>query len=200
MNFDTVTRFENLIAEFYNAPYAVSTDCCTHAIELCLRYLTPLNIKIPTHTYVSIPMTAIKVGTNWNWQDIPWTDYYQISDCGIIDSAVYWKENGYIPGSFMCLSFQYKKHLALGKGGAILCSNYKDYCMLKQLSYDGRELSLPWADQNIKTLGYHYYMTPETAQLGINQLPDAIKKIPKSWNYTNYPDLTKMEVFSEFYK
>ena len=37
MSFDTVKEFEQQIAKFYGAPYAVATDCCTHAIELCLR-------------------------------------------------------------------------------------------------------------------------------------------------------------------
>ena len=35
--FDIVTKFENEIAEFYGAPYAVATDSCTHGIEICLR-------------------------------------------------------------------------------------------------------------------------------------------------------------------
>ena len=34
--FDIVTKFENQIAEFYGAPYAVATDSCTHGIEICL--------------------------------------------------------------------------------------------------------------------------------------------------------------------
>ena len=38
MSFDTVEQFERTIADFYGAPYAVAVDCCTHGIELCLRY------------------------------------------------------------------------------------------------------------------------------------------------------------------
>jgi dTDP-4-amino-4,6-dideoxygalactose transaminase len=33
-----VTEFEQKIAEFFGAKYAVATDCCTHAIELRIRY------------------------------------------------------------------------------------------------------------------------------------------------------------------
>ena len=33
MSFKVVTDFENKIADFYGAPYAVSVDCCTHCIE-----------------------------------------------------------------------------------------------------------------------------------------------------------------------
>ena len=38
MSFNKIKEFENKIAEFYGAPYAVAVDCCTHGIELCLRY------------------------------------------------------------------------------------------------------------------------------------------------------------------
>ena len=33
----SVEIFESKLAEFTGAPYVVTTDCCTHAIELCLR-------------------------------------------------------------------------------------------------------------------------------------------------------------------
>ena len=97
----------------------------------------------------------------------------------------------------MCLSFQFKKHLNLGRGGAILLQNENDYDKLKKMSYDGRDLSKPWAEQNIDTVGYHYYMTPETAMLGIQKLPDKIKEQPKVWSYKNYPNLNEMTVFSK---
>ena len=56
--FNQVEKFETQIAEFYNAPYAITTDCCTHAIELCLRHEGYNNITIPTHTYISVPFTC----------------------------------------------------------------------------------------------------------------------------------------------
>ena len=34
--FDKILEFETALAEYTGAPYAVMTDCCTHAIELCL--------------------------------------------------------------------------------------------------------------------------------------------------------------------
>ena len=37
MTFDDIRRFEDALAEFTGAPYAIMTDCCTHAIELCLQ-------------------------------------------------------------------------------------------------------------------------------------------------------------------
>ena len=63
------------------------------------------------------------------------------------------------------------------------------------MSYDGRLPDIPWRDQNINTVGYHYYMTPETAQLGLDKLDQAIKTSPTKWQVTDWPDLTQMDVF-----
>jgi dTDP-4-amino-4,6-dideoxygalactose transaminase len=193
--FEYVEKFENKIAEFYNAPYAVATDCCTHAIELCLRHEGYNNVTIPTHTYISIPFTLEKLNLKWKFEYQEWEDFYCLGNTNIIDAAVYWKENGYIENTFMCLSFQYKKHLSLGRGGAILLQNKEDYDILKKMSYDGRSLDKPWMKQDIDIVGYHYYMTPETAILGLSKLHNAISNIPKKWNYKNYPNLNIMKVF-----
>ncbi len=95
----------------------------------------------------------------------------------------------------MCLSFQYQKHLSLGRGGMILTDDNNARDELKLMSYDGRVPDIPWREQNIKSTGYHYYMTPETAQLGLDKLPDAIRTKPKKWEIEDWPDLQKMDIF-----
>lgn len=194
--FDVVDDFEKQIAEFFGSPYAVATDCCTHAIELCLRLLKPNFIEIPTQTYVSIPMTAIKTNQNWQWKKEKWKNFYYLSE-NVIDAAVLWERNGYIKNTYMCISFQKAKHLSLGRGGMILTDNLENANKLRSMSYDGRLRHQRWIHQNIDTLGYHYYMTPEVAQKGLDLLPDAIKNIPTIWSYKNYPDISKFKVFDE---
>lgn len=198
--FNQVEEFEKQIAKFYNAPYAVATDCCTHAIELCLRYEGYNNITIPTHTYISIPFTLEKLNLKWKFEYQEWENFYYLGNTNIIDAAVYWKQNGYIENTYMCLSFQYKKHLSLGRGGAILLQNKEDYNILKKMSYDGRFPNTPWMEQSIDTIGYHYYMTPEIALFGLEKLPISIKSVSKHWRYTNYPNLLKMEIFRNGFK
>lgn len=193
---NAVEDFEKLIAWFYNAPYSVAVDCCTHAIELCLHLSEIEKVTCPTNTYISVPMTFEKLNLNWEFVDNDWVDYYYIGHTNIIDSAVYWKQNGYIPGTRMCLSFQYKKHLNLGRGGMILLDNEEEYVKLKKMRYDGRIGDMPWAAQDIDTLGYHYYMTPETAQSGIYRFGAASRAKPRKWSYLDYPDLSKMKVFN----
>jgi len=201
MNFNTVVEFENKIADFFNAPYAVAVDSCTHGLELCLRLTNTTKINVPSRTYLSVPMLAHKMGIELQWRNEDWENYYTLNydDRRIIDAAVLWQQDSYMPNTFMCLSFQFRKHLSLGRGGIILLDNKSDATELKKMSYDGRHPNIPWRNQNIDTFGYHYYMTPETAQLGLDKLPIALETIPKQWIVTDWPDLTKMKVFKEPY-
>lgn len=193
--FEIVDKFESQIAEFFGAPYAVATDCCTHAIELCLRYKDIKRVTVPKHTYLSIPMTLEKLNLDWGFNDDKWSNYYDLKGTNIIDAAVHWKEDSYIPNTFMCLSFQFKKHLSLGRGGIILCESALDRAELIKMSYDGRHRNAPWSEQTVFQMGYHYYMTPETAQLGLDKLPEAVKTTAKKWSWKNYPNLSTLEVF-----
>ena len=194
MSFETVKIFENKIAEFFGAPYAIAVDCCTHGVELCLRHFNVKTINVPKRTYLSIPFLAHKLNINLKWKDENWVDYYYLNH-NIIDAAVLWKQNSYIPKTFMCVSFQFRKHLALGRGGVILTDNKEISLKLKKMSYDGRHPDIPWREQDISSIGYHYYMTPETAQKGLDKLPEAIKTKPKQWSIDEWPDLTKMNIF-----
>ena len=190
MSFEVIADFEKEIAKFFGAPYAVAVDCCTHGLELCLRMNGAKKITVPKHTYLSVPMLAEKLDLDIEWADDEWQDYYYMTD-NIVDAAVYWQADSYIPGTYMCVSFQFKKHLSLGRGGIILFDN------LKRMSYDGRSPDIPWSLQNIKTIGYHYYMTPETAELGLQKLPTAIEAPPKKWIQTDWVDLTTLDVFKQ---
>jgi dTDP-4-amino-4,6-dideoxygalactose transaminase len=197
MNFNIVTEFEEKIADFFGSPYAVAVDSCTHGIELCLRYTNEKKINVPKRTYLSVPFLAEKLGIKREWRDENWEDFYTVNygSKKIIDAAVLWKKNSYIPNTYMCISFQYQKHLSLGRGGIILLDNKEDYTNLKKMSYDGRIPNIPWRDQDIDYVGYHYYMTPETAQMGLDKLENAINTLPRKWVVTDWPDLTQMKIF-----
>jgi dTDP-4-amino-4,6-dideoxygalactose transaminase len=198
MSFEIVTQLEKKLGEFFGAPYVICLDSCTHGIELCIRYQNLSYITVPKRTYISIPFLSNKLKINLEWREEEWQDYYKVNNEGkpIYDAAVLWKKDSYIPNSFMCLSFQKQKHLSLGRGGAILCDNENDAVNLKKMSYDGRLPNIPWREQNIETVGYHYYMTPETAQIGLDKLPNAIQNEPRQWKISDWPDLSLMKVFN----
>ena len=195
MSWKVVHDFESLVSDWFGARYGIAVDSCTHGIELCLRLKGIEKISIPKRTYVSIPFLSHKLGLPLEWRDESWEDYYEISNSGIYDAAVLWKENGYIPNSMMCLSFQFQKHLSLGRGGMILLDDKESAHKLARMAYDGRIPNVPWREQNIDTIGYHYYMTPETAKLGIKKFIDAVNEEPKQWVIEDWPDLSRMEIF-----
>ena len=195
MSFDIIREFEEKVAIFFGADFAVAVDCCTHALELCLRNQNIEHYTVPKRTYISVPFLADKLGITFDWRDEDWQDYYYLGGTNIIDAAVLWRKDSYIPNTFMCISFQYKKHLNLGRGGIILTDDEKCAKILKKMSYDGRMPDTAWREQNINMMGYHYYMTPEIAQIGIDKLPEAIDAITTQWTVTDWPDLTQMEIF-----
>jgi len=195
MSFQSVTEFESSIAEYFGSPYAIAVDSCTHGIELCLRMYGASVIEVPKRTYLSVPMLANKLKIDLVWKDEDWEEYYEIGDTGIYDAAVLWRKNSYIPKTRMSLSFQFQKHLSHGRGGMILCDNKITYGELKRMSYDGRLPDVPWREQNVKMFGYHYYMTPETAQLGLDKLEKAKNTEPRKCVVEDWPDLTQMEIF-----
>lgn len=195
---DIIDIFENKIAKFAGSNYCVLVDCCTHAIELSLRYLIYKNeiklhdvITIPNQTYISIYETIYNLNLTPKLEDKTWSGLYQLKDTRIYDSAVRFTENMYIKNTLQCLSFQIKKILSIGRGGAILCNEKEEYDWLKLASYDGRDLTLPYTDQNhIKMFGFHYYMTPEDAARGIILMDKLTKINNDSGNNFNYPDIS----------
>ena len=136
VNFEVVAQFEEKIATFFGAKYGIAIDSCTHGIELCLIHQNVKQISVPKNTYLSIPFLANKLNIQLQWRNEAWKDYYTVhsSSTSIIDAAVLWRKNSYIPGTFMSLSFQYQKHLRLGRGGMILCDDKEAALELKKMS------------------------------------------------------------------
>lgn len=196
---ELVDIFEREVAYFAGSTYAVSTDCCTHALELSLRLKAEIGelkygdtVVIPEYTYVSVPMTLAKLGLKWKYKDEKWEGLYEINTPGltrVVDGAVRWRRSMYIYGSLHCLSFQIKKRIPIGRGGMILTDNKDYYDWLKLASYDGRDLKTRYTDtDHIKTYGYHYYMTPEDAARGLI-LMQMIKEEGDTGFWNSYPNL-----------
>ena len=187
--FNKIKEFEQALAKLTGAPYAVMTDCCTHAIELCLRFDKITRVQFPAHTYLSIPMTMHKLGIEYSYRDKLWVGEYQFIGTRIWDSARLLQEGMYRSGQLQCLSFGYDKPLEIGHGGAILTDDVEIYDILSQQRYDGRDLTVsPWEQQITFRVGYHYRPTIEDAVKGLELLPTVAQQ-PK---YTQYPDLREI--------
>jgi dTDP-4-amino-4,6-dideoxygalactose transaminase len=199
-DFNDIHRFEVALAEFTGAPYAVMTDCCTHAIELCLRYDKITDCSFTPYTYLSIPMTMHKLGINYNYfpDHLPhrqqWVGEYKFEATRIWDSARRLEENMYRPGQMQCLSFGHTKPLHIGRGGAILLDDEAAYHAIIQMRYDGRDLNTkPWETQGTFRVGYHYKPTPEEAVQGLALL-EGVKFAKPKPIFVEYPDLRKITI------
>jgi len=192
---NSVSIFEKNLAEFTGAPYAIATDCCTHALELCLRLLKPKEVTTSCYTYLSVPMTLKKLKIKINWSDEMWIGEYQLQGTRIWDSARLLHPMMYRKGQLQCLSFGHGKPLDAKGGGAILCDSKEDYKVLKEMSHDGRDLSFGnWVDQKEFNIGFHYNMPFEHAEkcnILLEQYKQLEGHLPK---IIKYPDCRTISI------
>jgi dTDP-4-amino-4,6-dideoxygalactose transaminase len=191
VNFTTIAQFEQALCDYTGAPFAIATDCCTHALELCLRYERPEYVQFTAFTYLSVPMVMHKLSIGYSYLDHEWLGEYPIHGTRIWDSARLLAPGMYRAGQMQCVSFGRGKPLEIGRGGAILLDDPDAYQRLRLQRYDGRDLSIvPWQDQQTFYVGYHYKMNPEEAAMGLEKLP-RVDPVPK---YHQYPDLRSCKI------
>ena len=198
---DVIDMFEKKVADLAGSKYAVVVDCCSNGLFLSLKYLQSIGeikasdvITIPNKTYVSVAMQINHSGQNANFEDIEWSGIYQLKGTRIWDGAGRFTESMFVGGNALqILSFQIKKIIPIGRGGMIITNDEEAYKWLKLASYDGRDLTTPYTDENhVQMMGYHMYMTPEDAARGIILMDSRPKVNLDSQNNTMYPSLKDM--------
>jgi dTDP-4-amino-4,6-dideoxygalactose transaminase len=165
--FKIVTLFEEELAHYTGAPYAVAVDSCTNALFLCCKFLNVEEVTIPNKTYLSVPQSIIHAGGKVKLENYEWQGIYQLKPYPIYDAALRLNANMYLPSSLMCLSFHYKKHLPIGKGGMILTDNKNAVEFLKKARYEGRS-EISYKSDEVNTIGWNMYMTPQEAAVGLS--------------------------------
>jgi dTDP-4-amino-4,6-dideoxygalactose transaminase len=193
--FQAIFDFEHAVADFTGAPYCVTTDCCTHAIEIAFR-LSDYDkaVTFPSRTYLSVPMTMHKLNIPYQFVDSKWKDYYKFEGSRVWDCARYFKPDMYVPGSIQCISFGRSKPLEIGQGGCLLTDDVELYRRASMMRYDGRDLRIsPWIEQKEFQVGYHYYMRPEECVVGLNLLAGKAFTTQLDKHF-DYPDLRSISI------
>jgi len=195
---DAIIEFEWQLSIYTGAPYVVTVDRCSHAMEIAFRLAHDGSpVSFPSKTYLSVPMTLHKVGVEYTLNDEEWQGGYQFKGSNIWDMARTFERDMYREGSdqIYCLSFGMTKPLQIGLGGAILTDNKEFAHRAGCMRYDGRDIRRQghWAEQETFELGYHYYMRPEECIKGLNLLKEEnfTEQLEK---YYNYPDLRKLTI------
>jgi dTDP-4-amino-4,6-dideoxygalactose transaminase len=197
--YDIVEEFERQVAEFAGCHYAVAVDCCSHGLFLALKYLNASGVvKIPKHTYVSVPMQIQHAGCQVVFEDLEWSGVYQLKPYPIWDGATRWRRGMY-QGGIHVVSFQIKKRIPIGRGGMILTDDEQAYRWLKKARHDGRDMRQYYSNDDFEFAGWHYYMTPEDAARGIILMAAIPGDYEDSGNSNTYVDLSNKTIFKNEY-
>jgi len=191
MSFKPLFEFERALAEYTGAPYVVVTDCCTHAIELAMRYDLVTECEFTAFTYLSIPQVVRRLAIDYTLTSEQWQGEYQFHGTRIWDSARRLERNMYRAGQIQCLSFGHTKPLQLGRVGALLLDDVEAYDVISQQRADGRDLNrVPWPDQQVFRVGYHYCPTLELCEMGTR----ALMVHQGQCQTVTYPDCREIEI------
>lgn len=201
--YQVVKDFEQALCDYTGAKYAVTTTSCTMALLLACRWHyinrhpvpghSPEVVTIPNRTYVGVPMSAIHAGYDVEFVDVQWEGCYVLHPLRVYDFARLFT-SGMFVGGFVCVSFHWSKHLAIGQGGAILHDDDEADEWFRMMRFDGRKEGVAPKDQKDWVLGYHCYMSPRDAAEGLSRLavlPKHNAPLPND----DYPDLSKLEIF-----
>lgn len=202
-------EFEDKLAHYTGARFAVTVDNMSNALFLALYYehnimnRTEDILTIPSRTYPSVPCEIIHAGLKVNFRKVKGKTIkgaYQLEGSNVWDSALTFTADMYKPNTHMCVSFTGPyKHFKLSKGGAILTDDYDAYLWFKRARYSGRR-ECSYHEDNFDMLGWNFYMMPELAARGLllmNQFYEGGKKKVNDDLELSYPDLSKFEIYKQ---
>ena len=196
--YQVVRDFEKALSDYTGAPFVVVVDSCSNALRICLEYCYTHAYKgeyicniitIPNRTYPSVPCAIKQTGFKVEFEDLRWTGAYQLKPYPIWDCAKRLRRGMYEKGQVQCISFHGKKHLPIGRGGAILTDSNVLAETARWMRFDGRPEGESLATCKLKGVGFNCYMTPEQAARGLELLQFAKDEYPEA--YEAYQDLSQ---------
>ena len=200
--FEVVKMFERAMCEYTGAKYAVAVNSCTNALGICLEHAVKERFNerliLPAKTYVGVAVQAKRAGYHLTFKDYEWQKlgYYFLGDTNIVDSARLLTAKMYIKDTLMCTSHHWSKHLSTEQGGCILHDNDNLDAWLRRMRFDGRTEGVSVKEDDILVLGWHCYMSPSNAAMGLtnfNFLPNHNEPLPEA----GYADLRNFRRLTE---
>ena len=190
--YKVVEDFELALSIYTGAPYVVTTNSCSMALTLALAFDDVGIVRVPNRTYCSVPNSVEMAGCEVVFADIEWEGEYNLWISDVWDSARRFRKRMYRPGQFQCVSFQTSKILGLEQGGAILHDNPEADEWLRRARFDGR---LNASEKLPKMRGFHCYMNPSTAALGLQRLACLPDDNPDNGGSYMFEDLSKLDIW-----
>lgn len=198
-------QFEDAVAKYTGAPFAIALDSCSNAMFLALKYIgiSGVEISIPERTYMSVPCEIIRAGGRVSFEEVKGdsiTGSYQLKPTPVWDCALSFTFNMYRPGTIQCLSFTGPyKILKLSKAGMILTDDEDLYRWAKRMRFSGRN-ECGYHEDSFDCLGYNMYLLPEISARGLllmNQFYDLQGNPIQNTDVTmRYPKLSDYEIYT----
>ena len=196
-----VQMFEEEVAYYTGATYAVAVSSCTDALLMACAYekVKGKKVIIPKKTYISVPQSISHAGGTPIFEDIEWKGIYQLKPFPIYDSAKRFTSKMYIKNTHMCLSFHLKKPLCIGKGGMIITDSKEAYDWFIKARYEGRcfDEGVTYQNDTIDIMGWNMYMTPEQAARGLWLLQHYPVHAEDQTEIPDYRDITTFPLYKK---
>lgn len=209
-----VAEFEEAMAQYAGSRYAVAVDTCTAALFLCFQYRKhqirqgkfeePPHVSLPSRTFLGVPQALIHAGfTRLKFNRGKWweqAEAYEVRPLNVIDAAITLRRDMFpqtAGDQLVCVSFQYRKPLAIGRGGMIFTDDLDAASWLRLARFFGRHPVPIEKDSGPEFIGWQAYMEPERAARGLTLLmtfPDEGGMMPNP----SYPCVDKFKIFDPY--
>jgi dTDP-4-amino-4,6-dideoxygalactose transaminase len=193
-----VTKFENTIADYVGAKYAVSFNSATSAIFLLFSQYKNITVKVPSMIPPVVLNAIITSGNKYEFtDDVSWIgDSYLLHEFTdsfkVIDSAQKLEKNQFKnecnPNDLMIFSFYPTKPVGSCDGGIIVSDDLNKITSLRELALNGMSFSENNWDRKIKFPGYKMYMNSiqcDIALKNFNLYENKLEKLNKIRDYYN---------------
>jgi dTDP-4-amino-4,6-dideoxygalactose transaminase len=189
-----VDEFENKIAEYVGAKYAVSFNSATNAIFLALQNKKE-KIKIPSILPPVVVNSIINSGNNYIFHDdTEWVGnsytLHNFKDYKIIDSAQKLESNQFKNEcndmDLMIFSFYPTKPVGSCDGGIIVSNDLNKITKLKEYALNGMSYASNNWERKINFPGYKMYMNSLQAYMAMKNFEKYHEKLEKLDFIRNY--------------
>lgn len=189
-----VFEFEEKIAEFVGAKYAVSFNSATSAIFLLLLGKN-ITVKVPSIIPPVVVNAIITSGNKYEfYDDIKWVgDSYILhtfDDYKVVDSAQKLEKNQFKnecnPNDLMIFSFYPTKPIGSCDGGMIVSDDLDKILFLKEMALNGMSFSENNWERKIKFPGYKMYMNSIQCDIALKNFEQYELKLDMLNTIRNY--------------
>jgi perosamine synthetase len=184
-----VTEFENTIANYVGAKYAVSFNSATSAIFLLFSQYKNITVKVPSMIPPVVLNAIITSGNKYEFtDDVTWIGNSYLlheftNSFKVIDSAQKLEKNQFKnecgSNDLMIFSFYPTKPVGSCDGGMIVSDDFEKISYLREIALNGMSQSLNNWERTIKFPGYKMYMNSIQCDIALKNFNIYEKKLNK---------------------